>query len=101
MAFGPGQVVGGARPEMDAARRTPPRRTSGPAPSRSSGRPRRLLLVPGMFRPSRAWLERTTNLVRPTELALGGHVAPFEEPRLHAEDSLLTSTTLQVSEWSA
>jgi pimeloyl-ACP methyl ester carboxylesterase len=37
-------------------------------------------------RPPRAWLERTTNLVRVTELPCGGHFAPFEEPELYAEE---------------
>ncbi len=36
--------------------------------------------------PPRAWLERTTNLVRVTEPARGGHFAPFEEPELYAEE---------------
>lgn len=70
MTFGPGRVAGGARRETDAARRMPVRRTCGPAPSRSSSGPRRLLLVPGdMLRPPRAWLERMTNPVRLTEPA--------------------------------
>ncbi len=42
-------------------------------------------LFPGdIARPPRAWLERTTNLVRMTELPRGGHFAPFEEPELYA-----------------
>jgi pimeloyl-ACP methyl ester carboxylesterase len=44
-------------------------------------------LFPGdIGRPPRAWLERTTNLVRMTELPRGGHFAPFEEPELYAEE---------------
>ena len=44
-------------------------------------------LFPGdIGRPPRAWLERTTNLVRVTELPRGGHFAPFEEPELYAEE---------------
>jgi pimeloyl-ACP methyl ester carboxylesterase len=44
-------------------------------------------LFPGdIGRPPRAWLERTTNLVRVTEPARGGHFAPFEEPELYAEE---------------
>ena len=39
-----------------------------------------------VVRPPRAWLERTTNLVRMTEPARGGHFAPFEEPELYAEE---------------
>jgi pimeloyl-ACP methyl ester carboxylesterase len=34
----------------------------------------------------RAWLERTTNAVRVTEPARGGHFAPFEEPELYAQE---------------
>jgi pimeloyl-ACP methyl ester carboxylesterase len=37
-------------------------------------------------RPPRAWLERTANAVRVTELPRGGHFAPFEEPELYAEE---------------
>ena len=36
--------------------------------------------------PPRAWLERTTNVVRVTEPPRGGHFAPFEEPELYAEE---------------
>ena len=36
--------------------------------------------------PPRAWLERTANVVRLTELPRGGHFAPFEEPELYAEE---------------
>jgi pimeloyl-ACP methyl ester carboxylesterase len=44
-------------------------------------------LFPGdIVRPPRAWLERTTNLVRVTEPGRGGHFAPFEEPELYAEE---------------
>ncbi|HXW82559.1 MAG TPA: alpha/beta hydrolase, partial [Acidimicrobiales bacterium] len=44
-------------------------------------------LFPGdIVRPPRAWLERTTNLVRVTEPPRGGHFAPFEEPELYAEE---------------
>jgi pimeloyl-ACP methyl ester carboxylesterase len=44
-------------------------------------------LFPGdIVRPPRAWLERSTNLVRVTEPARGGHFAPFEEPELYAAE---------------
>jgi pimeloyl-ACP methyl ester carboxylesterase len=44
-------------------------------------------LVPvEISRPPRAWLERTTNLVRLTELPRGGHFAAFEEPELYAQE---------------
>lgn len=44
-------------------------------------------LFPGdVVRPPRAWLERTTNAVRVTEPARGGHFAAFEEPELFAEE---------------
>ena len=36
--------------------------------------------------PPRAWLERTTNVMRVTELPRGGHFAPFEEPELYARE---------------
>jgi pimeloyl-ACP methyl ester carboxylesterase len=39
-----------------------------------------------VVRPPRAWLERTTNVVRVTEPARGGHFAPFEEPELYADE---------------
>jgi pimeloyl-ACP methyl ester carboxylesterase len=39
-----------------------------------------------LVRPPRAWLERTTNLVRLTEPPRGGHFAPFEEPDVYAEE---------------
>ena len=39
-----------------------------------------------VLRPPRAWLERTTNLVRLTEFERGGHFAPFEEPELYAAE---------------
>jgi len=38
-----------------------------------------------IVRPPRAWLERSTNLVRATEPLRGGHFAAFEEPGLHAQ----------------
>jgi pimeloyl-ACP methyl ester carboxylesterase len=34
----------------------------------------------------RAWLDRTANTVRVTELPRGGHFAPFEEPELYAQE---------------
>ena len=44
-------------------------------------------LFPGdIVLPPRAWLERTTNLVRVTEPARGGHFAAFEEPELYAQE---------------
>ncbi len=44
-------------------------------------------LFPGdILQPPRAWLERTTNVVRVTEPTRGGHFAPFEEPELYAEE---------------
>ncbi|MGV9576128.1 epoxide hydrolase family protein [Streptomyces sp. NPDC003509] len=39
-----------------------------------------------VVRPPRQWLERTTNMVRLTEPARGGHFAAFEEPELYAEE---------------
>jgi pimeloyl-ACP methyl ester carboxylesterase len=36
--------------------------------------------------PPGAWLERTTNVVRVTELPRGGHFALFEEPELYAQE---------------
>jgi pimeloyl-ACP methyl ester carboxylesterase len=36
--------------------------------------------------PPRAWLERTANVVRVTELERCGHFAPFEEPDLYAQE---------------
>ncbi|MGY1603959.1 epoxide hydrolase family protein [Geodermatophilus sp. SYSU D00815] len=36
--------------------------------------------------PPRAWLERTTNLVRLTHPVAGGHFAPFEEPEVYAQE---------------
>ncbi|RZS79953.1 pimeloyl-ACP methyl ester carboxylesterase [Motilibacter rhizosphaerae] len=39
-----------------------------------------------LSRPPRAWLERTTNLVRVTEPPAGGHFAPFEEPEAYAQE---------------
>ncbi|WP_439674117.1 epoxide hydrolase family protein [Embleya sp. MST-111070] len=44
-------------------------------------------LFPGdLIRPPRAWMERTTNVVRVTEAEHGGHFAAFEEPELYAEE---------------
>ncbi|MFI1577462.1 epoxide hydrolase family protein [Embleya sp. NPDC020630] len=44
-------------------------------------------LFPGdLIRPPRAWMERTTNVVRVTEAERGGHFAAFEEPELYAEE---------------
>ena len=39
-----------------------------------------------ILRPPRAWLERSTNLVRATEPERGGHFAPFEQPELYAHE---------------
>jgi pimeloyl-ACP methyl ester carboxylesterase len=39
-----------------------------------------------ILRPPRAWLARTTNVVRVTEPARGGHFAAFEEPEIYAEE---------------
>ncbi|MER7943342.1 epoxide hydrolase family protein [Streptomyces sp. NPDC094458] len=39
-----------------------------------------------IVRPPRAWLERTTNMVRMTEPPRGGHFAAFEEPEIYAEE---------------
>ena len=44
------------------------------------------LFAGDIVRPPRAWLERTTNVVRVTEPPRGGHFAPFEEPELYAEE---------------
>ncbi|TYK44495.1 epoxide hydrolase family protein [Actinomadura decatromicini] len=44
------------------------------------------LFAGDVLRPPRAWLARTTNLVRVTEPAHGGHFAPFEEPELYAAE---------------
>ncbi|TYB42391.1 epoxide hydrolase family protein [Actinomadura chibensis] len=44
------------------------------------------LFAGDVLRPPRAWLERTTNLVRLSEPARGGHFAPFEEPELYAAE---------------
>ena len=44
------------------------------------------LFAGDILRPPRAWLERTTNLVRFTEPARGGHFAPFEQPELYAAE---------------
>ncbi|WP_395727512.1 epoxide hydrolase family protein [Nakamurella sp.] len=44
-------------------------------------------LFPGdLLHPPRAWLERTTNVVRVTEPPRGGHFAAFEEPELYARE---------------
>ncbi len=44
-------------------------------------------LFPGdILRPPQAWLERSTNVVRVTRPARGGHFAPFEEPELYAQE---------------
>jgi pimeloyl-ACP methyl ester carboxylesterase len=44
-------------------------------------------LFPGdLIRPPRAWLARTTNVVRVTEPQRGGHFAPFEQPELYARE---------------
>ncbi|HWC81992.1 MAG TPA: epoxide hydrolase [Pseudonocardiaceae bacterium] len=44
-------------------------------------------LFPGdILRPPRAWLARTTNLVRVTEPGRGGHFAPFEQPESYARE---------------
>ncbi|MFD6175897.1 MULTISPECIES: epoxide hydrolase family protein [unclassified Isoptericola] len=44
-------------------------------------------LFPGdLLRPPRAWLERTTNLIRLSEPPRGGHFAAFEEPELYAAE---------------
>lgn len=39
-----------------------------------------------VLRPPRAWLERTTRLVRLSEPERGGHFAPVEEPELYARE---------------
>ena len=39
-----------------------------------------------IVRPPREWLERTTNAVRITEPARGGHFAAFEQPELYAQE---------------
>ncbi|MCD2195370.1 epoxide hydrolase [Actinomycetospora endophytica] len=39
-----------------------------------------------LLRPPRAWLERTTNLVRMTEPDRGGHFAAFEQPEIYARE---------------
>src|SRR5689334_20166235 len=44
------------------------------------------LFAGDVVRPPRAWLERTTNLVRFSEPAHGGHFAPFEQPELYAQE---------------
>jgi pimeloyl-ACP methyl ester carboxylesterase len=44
-------------------------------------------LFPGDIQPPpRAWLDRTSNVVRVTEPARGGHFAPIEEPELYAAE---------------
>jgi len=44
------------------------------------------LFAGDVVRPPRAWLKRTTNVVRVTEPTRGGHFAAFEEPELYAEE---------------
>ena len=44
------------------------------------------LFAGDVVRPPRAWLDRTTNVVRVTEPERGGHFAAFEEPELYAEE---------------
>jgi pimeloyl-ACP methyl ester carboxylesterase len=44
------------------------------------------LFAGDIARPPRPWLERTTNLVRLTEPAHGGHFAAFEEPQAYAQE---------------
>jgi pimeloyl-ACP methyl ester carboxylesterase len=68
-------------------------RANAAVPAAHSGRrvevPSGFSLFPGdleIFRPPRAWLERTTNVVRVTEPARGGHFAAFEEPELYAQE---------------
>src|SRR4051794_8447735 len=39
-----------------------------------------------LLRPPRAWVERTANVARWTEMPRGGHFAPLEEPELYAEE---------------
>lgn len=39
-----------------------------------------------ILRPPHAWLHRSTNAVRITEPARGGHFAAFEEPEIYAEE---------------
>jgi hypothetical protein len=40
----------------------------------------------GIAIPPRSWAQRTSNLVRWTEMPSGGHFAPFEEPELYVDD---------------
>jgi pimeloyl-ACP methyl ester carboxylesterase len=63
-------------------RRDPARAARPPA----RGAVRLLAFAGDMVRPPRAWLERTVNVVRVTEPARGGHIAPFEAPELYAEE---------------
>src|SRR5205823_5028842 len=44
------------------------------------------LFAGDIVRPPRAWLERSTNLVRLTEPERGGHFAAFEQPELYAHE---------------
>lgn len=54
---------------------------------RRVGAPSGFALFPAdILRPPRAWLERTSNLVRLTEPSRGGHFAAFEEPELYAHE---------------
>jgi pimeloyl-ACP methyl ester carboxylesterase len=39
-----------------------------------------------LVRPPRAWLERTANVVRVTDMPRGGHFAAYEEPELYAAE---------------
>jgi pimeloyl-ACP methyl ester carboxylesterase len=59
-------------------------------PERSQRRvevPSGFSLFPGDFlQPPRAWLERTSNVVRVTEPPRGGHFAPVDEPELYAAE---------------
>jgi pimeloyl-ACP methyl ester carboxylesterase len=60
------------------------------APEQSARRvevPSGFALYPAdLVRPPRAWLERTTNLVRLTEPERGGHFAPVETPEAYAAE---------------
>jgi pimeloyl-ACP methyl ester carboxylesterase len=60
------------------------------APARVAARvevPSGFALFPGdIVRPPRAWLERTSNVVRVAEPPRGGHFAAFEEPEIYARE---------------